>query len=381
MDTSKAFDSCNWLKLFEKLGENESIPKPILKFLIDSYLKSKSTVVYGNAESEPFNLTQGVKQGSILSPYLYNKYTETLIAEILNLQIGTHLPDGTNTSLIAFADDLILMSPTLQNLQTLLDKCAAYGINHNLKFNELKTQFIISGKSDISLPFLRLENNFVLPQNTLKHLGFQWKLSPHTKTLQLQQHEYRLQEMWAVTSSLISAGVRRLSPTQIISLFKSLVVPRLLYGVELVRLTATSKEFLDRQARCALKSLFGVSKHSKNLINRLYNIADISQILDNKKLSLLKELIENNNTRHYTLYITTLGKDDRGFSTIEELNKTCEKYEIDLFESFIKKQSIKLTDSNMPDEDLDQLRLCVENWHIYESRLRFREILEELTKR
>ena len=81
----------------------------------------------GNTKSKSFNLTQGVKQGSIISPYLYSEYTQDFITELLQLEIGSLLSDCTNTSVVAFADDLILMSPTLHRLQLLLNRCVRYG--------------------------------------------------------------------------------------------------------------------------------------------------------------------------------------------------------------------------------------------------------------
>ena len=62
LDATKAFDSCNWYKLFEKLDTKGHVPKPILKFLIDSYLKSTWSVVYGNTKSKSFNFHSRFKK-------------------------------------------------------------------------------------------------------------------------------------------------------------------------------------------------------------------------------------------------------------------------------------------------------------------------------
>ena len=83
-----------------------------------------------------------VRQVSILSPHLYNLCTEDLISCINRLQVGTVLSNKIDTSIIAFADDLLLISQTLKGLQLMLDKCVRYGLKHELKFNEQKTQFI-----------------------------------------------------------------------------------------------------------------------------------------------------------------------------------------------------------------------------------------------
>uniref|UniRef100_A0A7M5X2M9 Reverse transcriptase domain-containing protein n=1 Tax=Clytia hemisphaerica TaxID=252671 RepID=A0A7M5X2M9_9CNID len=64
-------------------------------------------------ESKQFTLSQGVRQGAILSPYMYNIYTQELISNIKALQIGTSLPNGLQTCIIVYADDIILLIPKL----------------------------------------------------------------------------------------------------------------------------------------------------------------------------------------------------------------------------------------------------------------------------
>ena len=217
------------------------------------------------------------------------------------------LPDGTDTSVVAFADDLILISPTLHGLQLLANKCVEYGNDHNLKFNHSKTQFVISGQSIVPNPVLLLDGSFVQTQNTMKHLGFAWK--QRKDKLELRYHmDYRLSEMWSVVSSLVSAGVRHLHPNQIVSLYNSLVIPKLLYGIELIDLTHSDKETLNRQARCSLKCLFGVSKHAKNLVHCLFKLEDVTALLDIRKIKLISQLVRNVNTIDYVLNIMNLPK-------------------------------------------------------------------------
>eukprot|EP00111_Clytia_hemisphaerica_P001565 TCONS_00004470-protein len=175
LDAEKAFDCCNWQVLFEKLSVREDIPNEILKFLIKLYLNSESAIMYNGHKTKSFNLSQGVRQGSLLSPYLYNFYTEDLLAKIKDLKIGATLGNGLNTSIIAYADDLILLSPTLRSLQVMIDKCIEYGQEHGLKFNHSKTQFCISGKCQLPKPTLTMYNTQILPKQQLEHLGLRWK--------------------------------------------------------------------------------------------------------------------------------------------------------------------------------------------------------------
>ena len=129
----------------------------------------------GISDNKPFALTQGVRQGGILSPFLYNIYTEDLLQHIKSLEIGTYLPNNLHTAIIAYADDIILLSPTLSHLQTMIDQCISHGINNCLKYNQSKTQFTVSGNY-LQNPYIRINDTIISKQNELKHLGFHWEL-------------------------------------------------------------------------------------------------------------------------------------------------------------------------------------------------------------
>ena len=155
---------------------------------------SEATVSYEGCNSNPFVMSQGVKQGSLLSPYLYNIYTELLLDCLKELNVGSVLPDGTDTSVIAFVDDLFLMSSSLRGLQLLADRYVKFGNDHNLKINHSKTQFVVSGKPIVPNPIIILDGEFVQSQSSMKHLGFLWR--HNNQKLVLHQHvEYQLSEM------------------------------------------------------------------------------------------------------------------------------------------------------------------------------------------
>ena len=64
----------------------------------------------------------------------------------------------------------------------------------------------------------------------------------------------------------------------------TLIIPKLMYGlIELVDLSKSELENNNAQARSCLKSLSNVSKYSKNYISKLYNIPDVSSIIQKRK--------------------------------------------------------------------------------------------------
>ena len=76
LDAEKAFDSCNWYALFQKLVDRGDFPVTVLKIVINLYMNKEATIKYNDHLSSSFELSQGVRQGSLISAYLYNIYTK-----------------------------------------------------------------------------------------------------------------------------------------------------------------------------------------------------------------------------------------------------------------------------------------------------------------
>jgi len=140
-------------------------------------MHGEAVTKYRGNKSTSFHLAQGVRQGSILPPYLYNIYTEDIIEIIQKRNIGALLPGQINTSIIVFADDIIMLSPNLKHLQMMVNECELFGLKNGLKFNISKTQFIVSGTSPIPDVKVMFDNKSITPQMELKHLGFKWKIN------------------------------------------------------------------------------------------------------------------------------------------------------------------------------------------------------------
>ena len=79
LDASKAFDKINHRTLFKNLSER-GVPVYILRILI--YWYHNTCIRYGDLLSTKFKVTNGVRQGGILSPYLFNVYVDELSEQL-----------------------------------------------------------------------------------------------------------------------------------------------------------------------------------------------------------------------------------------------------------------------------------------------------------
>ena len=80
---------------------------------------------WGNAYSSPFSVSNGVKQGGILSLILFNVYMDDLSDLLNSSNIG-----GQNGNIflnhLCYADDLCLTNLSSAGMQKLLGICSKY---------------------------------------------------------------------------------------------------------------------------------------------------------------------------------------------------------------------------------------------------------------
>ena len=87
LDTSKTFDKIDFCLLFQKLITKD-FPVFIFKILAYWYCHQEMHVRWGSTFTSSFHVSNGVKQGGILSPMLFNVYMDQLSIRLNRSGIG-----------------------------------------------------------------------------------------------------------------------------------------------------------------------------------------------------------------------------------------------------------------------------------------------------
>ena len=173
LDASKAFDRVEHCNLFSKLMSRK-LPKIVVRLLFNWYCTQMFTIKWGSTYSDPFTVTNGVRQGGVLSPALFNVYIDDLSVKLNKLSTGCNMNNVSFNHLV-YADDTVLLAPSPSALQELLNCCEEYSKTCGIIYNVKKTVCMcIKPKSynDLFIPNIYLGGrllNFISEQ---KYLGY-----------------------------------------------------------------------------------------------------------------------------------------------------------------------------------------------------------------
>lgn len=141
LDLSKAFDKVNHNILLAKLVENK-VPKHLIKiieFMNDNQFVS---VAFNGCSGGEWKVCNGVRQGGILSTLIFNFYVNDVLSIIADLHVGCCI-DMYKTNIIGYADDMVLISPSVKGLQILLNEFFTMMSKLCLKVNASKSFYMI----------------------------------------------------------------------------------------------------------------------------------------------------------------------------------------------------------------------------------------------
>ena len=169
LDASKAFDKINYGKLFSTLLQR-NVNVYCIRLIVDSYVRQISRVSWGNHLSQYFELSNGVKQGGVLSPILFNIYIDKLLLKLKGSGYGCHIIN-TFVGALCYADDVTLLSPSIRGLNAMISLCEVFAKNFDITFNCKKTGCIKFGQKRIGNEHVYLNAKKIEWVNQIKHLG------------------------------------------------------------------------------------------------------------------------------------------------------------------------------------------------------------------
>ena len=147
VDFQKAFNNIPRYNLFQKLL-NQGINGKIYNCIVNLYTEDKACTKVGKSISNFFNMSQGVKQGCILSPLLFNIYLSDLQQNIEKEgNDPVEISPAETLGCIIWADDILLLSKSELGLSNMLSTLKTFTEKNGMKINTTKTKAMIFNKN------------------------------------------------------------------------------------------------------------------------------------------------------------------------------------------------------------------------------------------
>ncbi|KAK7889103.1 hypothetical protein WMY93_024663 [Mugilogobius chulae] len=254
VDLEKAFDRVPRGVLWGVLREY-GVRGPLLRAVRSLYDRSRSCVRIAGSKSDLFPVHVGLRQGCPLSPVLFIVFMDRISRR-------SHGPEGVRfgdhrISSLLFADDVVLMAPSNQNLQHALERCAAECEAAGMRISSSKSEAMVLDRKKVPCP-LQVGGESLPQVEEFKYLGVLF-----TSEGRMEREIDRRIGAASVMQSLYRTVVvkKELSRKAKLSIYRSIYVPTLTYGHELwvmtertrSRIQAVEMSFLRRVAGRSLR--------------------------------------------------------------------------------------------------------------------------------
>ena len=240
LDMSKAFDRLNGYVLLNKLLSR----KCPLKFIniLSIWFKISCTIVkWGECYSKTVYPITGARQGSILSPLLFSVYVDDMLKRLNNSKLGCQVKYIQFNSFM-YADDLLLVSLSIADLQKLLAICESEFAKIDMSINASKSSCVrIGPRFNVNVSVVLINNNPIQWSSELKYLGMTIMAG---KNIKYNFHPVKAKFFGSINNIIGKVGTRS-TERVVLHLMYSKCSPILTYGLEAVKINKSSRDNLS----------------------------------------------------------------------------------------------------------------------------------------
>lgn len=302
-DFSKAFDNVKHEQLLEILRK-AGIDDRDIRIIKNLYWGQCAKVKIDNSLTGNIEIKKGVRQGCVLSPLLFNIYSEEIFRRALeNAREGIKI-NGELINNIRYADDTVILASNVEELQQLMERVNDVSSEFGLSLNLSKTKWMLISKSQQPPQQLMLNNQIINHVDSYAYLG----TTVNAKWDQSTEIRSRIEKARASFNSMRSMFTSRdLSLSLKIRLVKCYVFSVLLYGAEAWTLTEALMKRLEAFEMWTYRRILRISwtDHITNIevIRRIGKEKEIVFTIKRRKLEYLGHIMRHEKYRLLQLVI------------------------------------------------------------------------------
>ena len=316
IDYSKAFDKVRHEELFNILDKLDIDGKD-LRIIRNLYWDQNASVRIEGDFSESKNIRRGVRQGCVMSPDLFNIYSETILR---NLEDKPGLKvNGENINNIRYADDTVLIATSEIDLQALLVKESE---RKGLLLNVKKTECMVVSKKVVN-PICKITSKGEQIKQVLhfKYLGY-IITSDGRCDAEIKRRIAIAKDSFNKMSSILRN--KNISMKTKIRVLKAYVWSVLLYGCECWNISTVLRKKLEATEMWFLRRMLRISWEEKRTNESVLEEAGVERSLmktiRKRQLQFLGHINRHKELEHLALTGKIEGTRSRGRQRVTYLD-------------------------------------------------------------
>jgi hypothetical protein len=278
LDIKQAYDSVDRNIIWRAL--ETYVSDPMLGLLQNLFDHVHIEVLLGGQRSSSFWPATGVLQGSILSPFLYSIYINTLPPALRSLSrvAVPRLYNGVWINSFLYADDVVIIG-TSETMPQLLQKAEEHSRLLGYRWNPSKSVVVNAPQYTGNSSPLKLYGDSLPTANSFNYLGLPFNNQARLDANLLITRNAR-SALLAMRTSLQALGVYSSSFSRLTSarLYTTFIRPKLEYGLAISLLSAKDIKLLENAQNQCLRICFGGhSKASTAVFKHLTNLPSMRE--------------------------------------------------------------------------------------------------------
>lgn len=270
LDLRRAFPSVD-IDVIPIILRQRGVPTQLINRLSNAALRSRSSLVWFNQKTKYYEQQQGVKQGCPISPLLFNLVLDEVVQTLQEILIGSYRLqletfEDTNERirlpfLMAYADDILLVSPNLRLLEIVFKELLDLLASVNLKLNGEKTKLLVRDPSKGEHP-----TSFLLAGITINRTDLLKYLGSYISSMIDRPLAFKDRKICAlrVFHSLLPYLQNLRAPFEMLRLvYTTVILPIILYGLNVMSLTEANRSSLARKENLIVKKLAAIANPSR----------------------------------------------------------------------------------------------------------------------
>lgn len=270
VDFHKAFDSIEICYILKSM-DNARIDSRYTTIIENIYKNASLHVkIDDETKTNAIKIKRGVRQGDTISPKLFTLALEDVFKNLKWENKGIKI-DGTYLNNLRFADDIVLISDDIKEIESMLQELNEESQRVGLKMNISKTKIMSPVNAQIYI-----DNSVIENVKEYNYLGHVISLGRENQSREISR---RIKLSWTAFGKLAHILRNNVIPINLRrKVFNACVLPVTTYGMETIAITQASAHRFRVMERAMERSMLGISLRDKipnDEIRRRTKVKDI----------------------------------------------------------------------------------------------------------